>query len=54
MLFLACHMNTYVQRFVFGGQVSDLDKGVIACGAHRDFGLVTILKTVSAKHPCTL
>ena len=54
MSFLACHMNIYVQRLVFGGQFSDLDKGVIACGAHTDYGLLTILTTVSANHPCTL
>lgn len=26
-------------------EVSDLKKGVISCGAHTDYGIITLLKT---------
>ena len=32
-----------------GGQVSDPEKGVLGTGAHTDYGMMTILATVSTK-----
>lgn len=39
--------STTVSRI--GDQVSDPEKGVMGTGAHSDYGMITMLATVSAK-----
>lgn len=38
--------------YVFGDQVSDPEKGVMGAGAHSDYGMMTMLATVSADVAC--